>query len=216
MRKASLSEDSLLRLLIASIGEMLARVLALTRAGQFQQARAEIDQRLEELLGVQADLVRRLADDKIVEMLTLQDYLDTASLFSVAELFYVDGQLLLAQGDRGGGRARLGRSLNLHLEVAFADNEKFPGSSQRVDELSDLLGQELSEETLFSLAGYFEQVGKYRRADQAWQILLAITPYQADIRNEQKDFHRRLLELPDEALQAGGVSRVELQRWLNG
>lgn len=214
MKKASLSEDTLLRLLIVSIRETLVRLLSLIRSGQFQQARAEIDRQLEELLGLKADLARRLSDENILELLTLQEHLDTGSLYSLAELFYVDGQLLLAQGEEKQGTVRLTRALNLHLEVAFAAGEKFPESAERIEALDMLLETDLPEETLFSLTAYYEKALKFQDADQAFRRLLQITPYQSDIRAEQRAFYQRLLELPEQQLQAGGITLAELNRWL--
>ena len=71
MPKVSLSEDALLRMLVAAIAETIARLAMLRTAGKFEQALEVIDQNLEELLGLKANLVRQLDDSKIVEMLTL-------------------------------------------------------------------------------------------------------------------------------------------------
>ena len=72
MRKSSLSEDTLLRMLVTAIASTIARIAMLRTAGNYQQALREIDQNLEELLGLKADLVRQLDDTNIVEMLTSQ------------------------------------------------------------------------------------------------------------------------------------------------
>ncbi len=65
MPKTSLSEDTLLRMLVAAIAEIVARLALLRSAGNYQKALEVIDQNLEELLGLKADLVRQLDDSQI-------------------------------------------------------------------------------------------------------------------------------------------------------
>ena len=95
MRKSSLSEDTLLRMLVAAISETVARLALLRTVGNYTQSMEIIDQNLEELLGLKADLIRQLDDKHIVEMLTINDILDYGRLFYVAELFQQEAEIHL-------------------------------------------------------------------------------------------------------------------------
>ena len=113
MPKASLSEDALLRMLVAAIAETIARLALLRTAGQFAQAQQQIDQDLEELLGLKADLARQLSDQKIVEMLTTNEFLDVGRLYYVAELFRQEAEILKAQGQSAFAQTSQVRALSL-------------------------------------------------------------------------------------------------------
>ena len=213
MPKASLSEDTLLQQLIAAIQAMVARLNALRAAGNYQQALAVIDQNLEELLGLQAGLIRQLDDGKLVEMLTTNEYLDVGRLYNVAEVFYQDGIIRLEMGDTELAHASRVRSLDLFLEVGFAVENDFLEADERIDVLSELLGTDIPENTLFKLFDYYEQVGAFDLAEAALNRMLNITGGDPAVVAEKRNFYQRLLTESDEELQAGGLPReVILQR----
>jgi tetratricopeptide (TPR) repeat protein len=192
MAKVSLSEDELMRQLVGAIAATVAKLLALKNAGQFQQALEEIDQLLEEILALKADLARRLSDEQIIEMLTTQEYLDTGSLYYVAELFKAEGEIYLSMGEMAHGQASLGRALNFFIEVGFASEEAFPEADERIDELFASLGAALPEETLFALFDYYEQTGAYAQAEAALGLMLLVTGNAPEILAEKRAFHERL------------------------
>jgi tetratricopeptide (TPR) repeat protein len=213
-RKASLSEDTLLRMLVAAIADTIAKLAILRTAGNYQQALEIIDHNLEELLGLKADILRQLDDQKIVEMLTTNDFLDVGRLYHVAELFRQEGEIYKAQGQADLTRISQNRAINLFLEVGFAVNNDFLEADDRIDELFDDLGTELSEDTLFSVFDYYEQVGAFDRAETAINQMLEITRNNPDILAEKRAFYSRLIEESDEELTAGGLTRAEIERKL--
>ena len=151
-KKTSLLEDRLFQMLIAAVTETLAKLANLKTAGFYQEAREEIDQDLEELLGLKADLVRRLSDAHIIEMLTVNDVIDVGRLHYVAELFREDGEILRIQGQTVEGQASQIRALNLFLEAAFAAGDRIPEIHERIESLFVKFAVSLSEDILFSLS----------------------------------------------------------------
>ena len=119
MRKSTLSEDTLLRLLIGALAATVAKLLSLRTAGEFREAQQVIDNELEELLGLKANLVRQLDDQKIVEMLTVNEYLDVGRLYHVAELFRLEAEIHLDQGQKELAKISQLRALKLFVEVGF-------------------------------------------------------------------------------------------------
>lgn len=214
-RKASLSEDALLRMLVAAIAETIARLVMLRTAGHYQQAMEIIDKNLEELLGLKADLLRQLDDRKIIEMLTSNDYLDVGRLYHVAEMFRQEGEIHLAQKKPDLAASSQIRALNLFLEVGFAVENEFLEADDRIDELFDSLGAGIPEDTLFTLFDYYEQVGAYDRAETAIDQMLYATGNNPEILAEKQAFYARLLEENDEELATGGLTRAEIEQKLN-
>ena len=208
MRKSSLSEDTLLRLLVGALTATIAKILALRTAGEFREALQVINNELEELLGLKADLVRQLGDEQIVEMLTINDYLDVARLYQVAELFNQEGIVYQEMGQIEQAQISQVRALNLFIEVGFAVENDFLEADERIDELFDALGTEMPEDTLYTLFDYYEQVGAFDRAETAITQMIAITENNPEIMNEKKAFYRRLLEESDDELEAGGLTKV--------
>jgi len=207
MPKASLSEDTLLRMLVTAITNTITRLTLLRTAGNFQQALDVIDQNLEELLGLKANLLRQLDDKQIVEMLTINDFIDVGRLYHVAELFRQEGQIHTARGDQKMAQTSQTRALNLFLEVGFAVENDFLEADGRIDELFDTLGITLPEDTLFTLFDYYEQVGAFDRAETAINLMLEITNHDPEIMAVKKAFYERLLTESDDELEAGGLTR---------
>lgn len=212
MRKSSLSEDTLLRMLVAAIAETIARLALLRTAGNYQQALQIIDQNLEELLGLKADLVRQLDDKHIVDMLTTNGILDFGRLYYVAELFRQEAEIRAARGDAERERFSQIRALNLFLEVGFAVENEFPEADERIDEFFDSLGANIPEDTLFTLFDYYEQVGAFDRAETAINLMLQITENNPEIAAEKRAFYERLLTESDEEIEAGGLTKEHIER----
>jgi len=212
MRKSSLSEDTLLRMLVAAIAETIARLAMLRTAGNYQQASEIIDQNLEELLGLKADLVRQLDDKHIVDMLTTNGILDFGRLYYVAELFRQEAEIRATRGDAERERASQIRALNLFLEVGFAVENEFPEADERIDELFDILGENIPEDTLFTLFDYYEQVGVFDRAEAAINLMLQITDNNSEIAAEKRTFYERLLTESEEEIEAGGLTKEYIER----
>jgi tetratricopeptide (TPR) repeat protein len=216
MRKSSLSEDTLLRMLVAAISETVTRLALLRTVGNYTQSMEIIDQNLEELLGLKADLIRQLDDKHIVEMLTINDILDYGRLFYVAELFQQEAEIHLAQGDAQPAKISQIRALNLFLEVGFAVENEFLEADDQIDELFESLGENAPAETLFTLFDYYEQTGEYARAESAINLMLQITGNDLEILAVKQSFYERLLAESDEELEAGGLTREQIQSAYQG
>ena len=211
MRKSSLSEDTLLRMLVSAIAETIARLAQLKTAGYYQEAIEVIDHNLEELLGLKADLVRQLDDQHIIDMLTTNGVLDFARLYYVAELFRQEGKIHAQRRDQKRKHSSQIRALNLFIEVGFSVENEFLEADDHIDELFDSLGKDITEDTLFKLFDYYEQVGAFDRAEEAMNFMLEITENNPDILAEQRNFYQRLLAESDEELEAGGLSRDQIE-----
>jgi len=215
MPKRSLSEDELLRMLVTAITETVARLTHLRTAGNYEESLEVIDENLEELLGLRADLVRQLDDWQIKDMLTVNEYLDVERLYHVAVMFRLEGEIYRDQGQAESAKISQIRALNLFVEVGFAVENEFLEADDYIDELFDALREETPEDTLYTLFDYYEQVGAYDRAETAIDLMLEKTENNADILTEKRAFYVRLLEENDDELREGGISRESIERSLS-
>lgn len=204
-------EDYLMRQ-FRNAGLVLAHILGLRKSAQYDQAQLAVDEALETLLGLRADLLHRLEDEKILDALTIQGHLDEERLLLVAELYHQQGEIWSSQGQPDLAIQSFRRALNFYLEAAFhvtADEQQ--SLVEPIDGLSQKLGIEaLPEDLVYSLFTYYEAAGFYSKADDTLMVLRQL-PYQGfDMQVECLEFYRRLLRKPETALQQGGLSRQDV------
>jgi protein involved in temperature-dependent protein secretion len=210
----NITEDYILRMINLAVAALL-RAIGLRKEGQYEQAEQAIDQALEQLLGLRADLLIRLDDQALLDRLTLQGELDHERAKVVADLYQEQAEISLAQGQVDYACLYRRRALVLWLETALSDPQAAP-----VDDKIDLLQAGLEQckipfELRFTLYSYFEASGSYAKAEQALKLLTTSGEYAAEMRQEYAEFLQRLADRPDLALEQGGLRRDQLQRLID-
>lgn len=211
-----LTEDYFMRM----INQMLAvliQILYHKEAGQYQEAQILIDQSLEQLLGVRAGLLKQMDDPSVLHLLTTQGELVPDRLAMVSDLYKLEGDLLADQNQNPEALQDYQRALTFYLKISLVERDQ--GSSElgnKIDELyQKLSGHELPTNVLYQLFDYYERQGDYtivedqisgllNKNDQLLEILPGIITYYA-IR----------LEMSDQDLLAGGISRAEVEARLD-
>jgi hypothetical protein len=206
-----LTEDYIMRM-INQVLAVLVKIMAFKQAGRHQEANQAIDQALEQVLGMRADLIKRLDDSSLIEALTIQENLDTDRLQLVAELFKEEGDILAAQGHPNERDASYMRALNLHLEVMLGGGPNhLPEPHEKIEELlQNLEDRELPIEMRYSLFLYHNQVGNYRAADQILVELISIPDLKHDLLPEAVEFYEGLVEKTTDELAEAGFTREHL------
>lgn len=92
----NITEDYILRMISLAIAALL-RAIGLRKGGQYEQAEQAIDQALEQLLGLRADLLLRLDDQALLDRLTLQGELERDLAIVVADLYQEQAEISRAQ-----------------------------------------------------------------------------------------------------------------------
>jgi hypothetical protein len=210
-----LTEDYLIRMINLALAA-LARIVGLKTAGQYYEAFIEIDQALEQLLGLRADLIRRLDDASILNALTVQGALDVDRLWIVAELYKEEGDVFIAQNNQAQSYWSYLRSLNFYLTGFLEGGGKhLPEPVEKIKALVNILqGYELPPETQFSLFYFYEQTGEYQKAEVTLDRLIAVPGAEDDIRLEMIDFYQRLLTKNEIDLANAGLTRAQLEEKL--
>ena len=153
------TEDYIMRLISQAVA-VLTYVVGLSKAGQHDKAISAIDEGLEELLGLRADLLRQLDDREILHMLMVGGNLDYGRAMILAELFSISADSYEAIGEPQQSSPEYQRSLALYLEVALNEpGDMNAGLVRKIvilhQELRDI---ELPVETDLGLLDFYEHL----------------------------------------------------------
>jgi tetratricopeptide (TPR) repeat protein len=210
-----LTEDYIIRQINLAIATLL-QILGLKKKGDYQTALELIDLAFEQLLGLRASMAKNLDDERLYLLLTSQERLDARRLAVVADLFQEEGDIYALQGRAAESAADYTRALRYNLEVLF--NESDVDRDEIREKVETLAGRldlaTLGAETLWPLAGYYEENGAYARAEAALRILAGRPETRAEVLPEVVAFYRRLLDLPPEKITAGEISPDQVKERL--
>jgi hypothetical protein len=207
-----LSEDYLVRQ-IMQFASVIAKIMGLKMGGQYQVALEVIDQSLGELLGISAELANLLDDESLYKALTINEVLDLERLGMVAELFKEKGDILNLQKQKMESDNCYLRSLNGYLLISSnKDSSQSNELSQKIDELIlKLMNYDLPEKTILDLFCYYENEGKYAKAENILSLLVNLPKVNADIQSEMISFYKRLLLKSQKELSAGGIEEKRIR-----
>ncbi len=206
------TEDYILRMISQAVA-VLVKLAGFRQAKQYGQAQQAIDQSLEQLLGLRADLLKQLDDEVIFRMLTLQDKLDVERTVVIADLLKAEGDILADQNRLAESQQSYLRALNFYLEAALSDQtvpEPARVSKKITSLASSLAHLPLPDEYLWGLYNYYEQSTDYLRAENTILELAGRPGLYADLRDELIAFYRRILELPPAELARLHIDRDQI------
>lgn len=205
-----LTEDNLMRW-IRLVTATIARAAGLRVATLYFDALFLLDQTLETLVGLKADLLNNLDEEGLISILTGPDGLDTDRLQLVADLTKSQADVYAAQGMDEESVWRYQRALNFYLAVMQQGGPlRAEPPYPEILELSQLLTARLPPATLFALFDYFDSVGRFDQADLALDRLMTIVAPQDDLAQTAREFYQELLSKPDLDLNGGGISREQV------
>jgi len=110
-------EDYILRQ-IAQLVAVLTKIAGLKKAGKYQEAYKTIDQTVEEMFGLDANIVKQLDDNILFGLLTTENGIDLAKIYALADLLKAEGDVLAAQRRKKESRQSYQRALDLFLELS--------------------------------------------------------------------------------------------------
>jgi len=105
-------EDFIIRQ-VALAAVVAAKVLGLSKVGQYNEAYELIDKAIEEMLGLKAGVVKQMNDEGLVNLLRSSQFVDSDKLFALANLFIVEGDVLASQKRGTESQQRYQRALDL-------------------------------------------------------------------------------------------------------
>jgi tetratricopeptide (TPR) repeat protein len=209
------SEDYLLRI-IRQATAVFARVIGLKSAGQYPDALQGIDQAIEIILGMDAEIIRLLDDESLYKILTNNEGLDLDKLEFIADLFKEEGDIQKRQDHNIESINGYKRALDHYLVISNTLETSIPTElSQKIDELLQKIDPHYFEEkTLLNLFCYHENAGEFAKAELMLNRLAARNDPMTNAVDEMKSFYQRLMEKDSNELAAGGMSRTKIQNKL--
>jgi hypothetical protein len=206
-----LSDDYIIRM-IQQGSIVLSRIIGLKKTGDYQEALQEIDQSLEQVLGINKEIIRNMDDESIYKRLTNNEQIDIKRLGIIADLYKEEGDIFGKQGQPESHNYYL-RSLNYYLlkysnEEASQQNE----TMKKVDGIIEIIGsKDLPSETIFNLFCYYENRKEYTNADNMLNALAIHPEANAYVREETISFYKRLLAVDPEEIIASGLNLEQIK-----
>lgn len=139
----------------------IARILGLKQAGQYQQALSQIDQTLQEFLGLSATLAAQLSASELIMICRFGGVLDKDKALLLAALLKEEGDIYAAENQSIESHNRYTKSLNIALE-ALIDADPALGREYLplIEGLTIKLGEsEINPDLRYDLSRYYDQIG---------------------------------------------------------
>lgn len=200
--------DYLMRL-IAQASKALGTIMGLREQKKPEQAIEEIDEFMTRELRMKSRIAMGLSDEGLLAMLSVGGSPNVESVAIIAAFLQEEAELLNDLGRTGESIPRFAKSLRLNLYL-LRENGCPDGwdVDARVNRLLDsLAGYEWDAETLRSVRQWREASGQFAEAEN---LLYELQEKGCAEFEEGLAFYGRLDVQDDEALEAGGLTREEL------
>jgi tetratricopeptide (TPR) repeat protein len=154
-----LTEDYLLRMISQALAALMTAI-GLKKSGKYSEALQAIEQAVEQLTTLPANLVDQMDESSILSMLTVQERLDTGRLALLADLYQEKGEILSNLNRTAQANDSFSRALRFELEVVLADESnltlEYIGKIESL--YSRLRDQTFPVDTLLALSDYYQRL----------------------------------------------------------
>lgn len=195
--------------MIQEMGEAAGAILGLRQQRKQEEALQVIDDLLDKRFRMNGKLIRQLSDADLVRMMTTNGVVETANLSGVALLMKEEAAILNELGRTEQSYPLQLKAFHLFMRLSLLDAPAMlrTPSEEAADLAAQLEGYELPRATKLLMWEWHEGDKRYDEAENVLHELLedGMVP-----REEAAEFYRRLLLLPDESLEAGGLPRDEV------
>lgn len=197
--------------MIEDMTAMVAKVFTLKQERKTTEALWEVDELLNRHFRLNSRLMNSLALDDLINMFRLGGVLETDKLQGVARLLKEEASIYAAAGKSEEALQRNLRSLHLFL---YADrggaDRSLLGLTAEVDGLlAETERYRLPVATEHLLWPYLESLGRYAKAEDS---LYRLWEQGEDVGAEGSAWYERLLLLPQEKLEQGGLPLDEVRQ----
>jgi hypothetical protein len=199
--------------MIQQMTEAIGQIMQLRKEHKQEEGLLLLDELLEKHFHLSRKLISSLSDEDLVKVVSRNGMIDAEQLQAIALLLK---QEALLQNDLGRERESYGsavRSLRLFLRLSIMKAEPIAGEiNGQIEELCSLLKPyELPLSAKRLLLEWHEAEGRY---DQVENIMYELIEDSVMPGADAAVIYRRLLELDDMQLEAGGLPREEVLQGL--
>jgi tetratricopeptide (TPR) repeat protein len=153
------TEDYLMRIINQAIAALMIAI-GLRKAGKYSEARQAIQQSIEQLTTLPANLIDQMDDGSILSMLTAQGQLDIGRLAILADLYQEKGEIYIKQDQPDKASIAFTRVLRFILEVDLSEAANL--SNENIGKVELLIqrlnGHPLPVDTLLALSDYYQRL----------------------------------------------------------
>ncbi|QMV41046.1 DUF6483 family protein [Cohnella cholangitidis] len=201
--------DYLVRLLTQA-GLVLGKAMGLKELKKQKEALELIDEFLGKELRLRSRLAMGLTDEDLLSMLSVTGSPNAESVAVIAAMLQQEAELLSDLGRTDESVPRFAKALRLNLYLVRNDMEIENWDVRgRIAELLEALSPyELDAETKRALWTWYEWSGEFAASED---LLYELQEDGAVTAEEGDAFYARLLSCDDPALEAGGISRDEME-----
>jgi tetratricopeptide (TPR) repeat protein len=198
---------------IEQVGQMLAHILGLAKGGRGDEALGMFDEAYKPLIGVGSRVVAVLDDGQLIDLLTSGSNPDLRRVALALRLLVAEADLYRGAGQTGEAAVRYRRAVALAGCLAarserLLDRDLAHGLLERAGELA------LTDDQRLAVARVLEALGRYADAEDALFELIDERPEDPGPVDEAIAFCQRLRPLEPEELEAGGLTRQEVDSTL--
>jgi hypothetical protein len=150
------TEDYLMRIINQVIAALMTAI-GLRKAGKYSEARQMIEQAIQQITGLSADLIDQMDDEIVLSMLRTNGQLDIERLAVLGDLYLEKGGISFDLSQPDPGIFAYARALRFILEVVLADDSRLsPESMVKIETLVQKLDQNpLPIDTQLALSDYY-------------------------------------------------------------
>ena len=153
------TEDYLMRIINQGIAALMIAI-GLRKAGKNSEALLAIQQAIEQLTTLPANLIDQMGDASILSLLSAQGQLDIGRLAILADLYHEEGEILFRLEQPAQGFISFARALRFNLEVALSEDVNlFSENISKVEGLVQRLkGLAFPVETQLALSDFYQRL----------------------------------------------------------
>ncbi len=150
------TEDYLMRIINQAIAALLTAI-GLRKAGKYSEALQAIQQSVEQLTTLPANLVDQMDDSSVLNMLTAQGQMDVGRLAILADIYQEQGEILIKQDHPAQAGAAFARALRFILEVTLSEDDALTNENiaKVLILVQRLEGSPLPADTKLALSDYY-------------------------------------------------------------
>ena len=153
------TEDYLMRIINQALAALMTAI-GLRKAGKYSEALQAIQQAIEQLTTLPANLIDQMDDGIILSMLSAQGQLDTGRLAILADLCQEEGEILFKLEQPAQSFISFARALRFTLEVVLTDDDNL--SSENIGKVEGLIqrlkGRAFPVDTQLALSDYYHRL----------------------------------------------------------
>jgi tetratricopeptide (TPR) repeat protein len=154
-----LTEDYLMRIINQAL-VVLMKAIGLRKAGNYGEAQQTIQQAIEQVMTLPANIVDQMDDSSILSLLVVHGQLDVRKVGLLADLYQEEGEILLMLDQPTQASLAFDRALRFILESALSDDgslltENFVKVKTMVQQVE---GHSPRDETKLALSDYYQRM----------------------------------------------------------